>query len=84
MQVIECESGFDPMIQSQHKDQKGPNGLENSWGLVQINLDYNPQVTREEAQDWKFALEFIKKHFQEDRKWMWSCWKNKQQTSYGR
>ena len=74
MRVIECESGFDHLIQSQHKDSRGPNGLENSWGLVQINLDYNPNVKLEEALDWKFSLEFIKKHFQAGRKSMWSCW----------
>src|SRR3989344_576616 len=75
LKVIECESGFDHLTQSQHKDPKGPNGLENSWGLVQINLDYNPKVNLGEAMDWKFSIEFIKKHFQEGNKEMWSCWK---------
>lgn len=83
MQVIECESGFDALTQSQHKDPKGPNGLENSWGLVQINLDWNPDVTLTEALDWRYSLEFIKRKFATGKKSMWTCWRE-QQTAYGR
>ena len=84
MEVIECESGFDHLTQSWHRDPKGPNGQENSWGLVQINLDYNPNVNLEEALDWRFSVEFIKKHFQQGRKEMWTCWKILNKTAYGR
>lgn len=83
MRVIQCESGFKDWIQSEHKNPKGPNGRENSWGLVQINLDYNPQVTLDQALDWKYSLQFIKSNFEKGRQWMWTCWRENQ-MSYGR
>ncbi len=83
MQTIECESGFKDTIQSEHKDPKGPNGQENSWGLVQINLDHNPKVTLSEALDWKYSLKFIKENFEAGHQSMWTCWRNNQ-ISYGR
>ena len=75
MRVIECESGFDHLIQSQHPDLKGPNGKENSWGLVQINLDWNPEVKLEEALSWRFSLEFIKNQFAAGKQKLWTCWR---------
>lgn len=77
MGVIACESGFQDTVQSEHKDPKGPNGQENSWGLVQINLDHNPKVKLDQALDWKFSLEFIKSNFEQGRQRMWTCWKEK-------
>ena len=73
MEVIECESGFNATIQSFHPDPNGPNGREDSWGLVQINLPSHTEVTREQAQDWKFSLGFIKNNFKAGKKIKWSC-----------
>lgn len=83
MSVIECESGFQPTVQSWHKDPKGPNGRENSWGLVQINLDYN-DVALEDALDWKYSLDFIQKHFKAGRESMWTCWRDLNDLTYDR
>lgn len=72
--TIECESGFDPTIQSLHKDPTGPNGREDSWGLVQIHLPDHPSVTRAEATDPDFALDFMAKSFAAGHASMWSCY----------
>lgn len=72
--TIECESGFDPLIQSLHKDPTGPNGREDSWGLVQIHLPAHPTITREEATDPRFALDFMAKNFAAGKASMWSCY----------
>ena len=84
MKIIECESGFDPLIQSRHKDPSGPNGREDSWGLGQINLKWNPHVTREQAQNWRFSLNFIKRNFEAgNESWMWKeCWNKINQISH--
>lgn len=84
LKTIQCESGFDPLIQSQYKDPSGPNGLEDSWGLAQINLPAHPNITREQAQDWKFSLEFMKKNFAAGNQSMWTCWRNNHDLTYGR
>ena len=73
--LIECESAgtFDPTIQSRHiKD-----GIrEDSWGLAQIFLPAHPEITKEQAQDMDYSLQFIARNFQEGNYWMWvNCMK---------
>ena len=74
--VISCETGgtYDPKIQSYVIDPTGPNGREDSWGLSQIHLPAHTYVTREEAQDENFALEFMAKKFSEGEHHIWTCW----------
>lgn len=73
--VVECESGFDPGIQSFHPSPTGPNGREDSWGLAQINLPYHPDITREQAVNPDFALDYIASEFAKGHKGQWSCYK---------
>lgn len=57
--TIQCESGF-------RNIQSGiiKNGVrEDSWGLAQINLHYHPSVSRLQALDQDFAIEWMAKHF---------------------
>jgi len=56
-------------IQSRCIDKNGKR--ENSWGLVQINLDHNPQVTLEQALDPDFSLEFLASNLAQGRCKMW-------------
>ena len=49
---------------------------EDSWGLAQIHLPSHPDVTKQEAQDPKFAINFMAKNFASGDKWMWTCWRN--------
>ena len=46
-----------------------------SIGLVQIHLPSHPEVTREQAKDPAFALNFIVDEFQNGNEWKWSCWR---------
>ncbi len=71
--VIMCESQGRPEVQSGHPDPTGPNGREDSWGLSQIHLPSHPEITREQATDPDFALEFISKEFAAGRSWKWKA-----------
>lgn len=55
--IVKHESNYVPNIQSMYIDSNG--NRENSWGLAQINLDYNTSVTLEEAKDVEFSLNFL-------------------------
>lgn len=51
---------------------KQPAGsYEKSYGIAQIHLPDNPEVTREQAIDPAFAVEFMAKKFAEGRQRMW-------------
>lgn len=69
--VVYCESHYDVLIQSgyYHKGIR-----ENSWGLVQIDLDYN-SVTKKQAQDPDFALDFLGRNLKEGKGNMWTCYR---------
>lgn len=54
-----------------HKGQ--PNGRENSWGLAQIYLPAHQDVTREQALDPRFALQWMAKEFSKGNQHLWSC-----------
>lgn len=64
--VIYCESSNNP-------NAVGDNGT--SFGLSQIHLPAHPHVTREQALDMHFAIEFMAKAFANDDEWMWSCYR---------
>jgi len=51
----------------------GDNG--HSLGMVQINLPSHPNVTREQALDATFSLNFIVDAWLNNDMWMWTCWK---------
>lgn len=65
--IIKCESHGSTTIQSHHVK----NGVrEKSYGLSQIHLPSHPTVTREEAIDPEFAINFLAKNL---GKVKWSC-----------
>ena len=68
--VIDCESGGSTTIQS-HWMKHGKR--ENSWGIVQINLDAH-DVTKEQALDPQFAIDFLAKGLKEGNGKLWSCY----------
>ena len=57
--TITCESNASSTRQSEHLDPTGPNGREDSWGLVQLHLPSHRNVSRAEALDPDFALNFM-------------------------
>jgi len=64
LKTIYCESGY-KNIQS-NIVSKGER--ENSWGLAQINLKWNPQVEKEQALDPHFAIKWMSDNW-ETTKW---------------
>jgi hypothetical protein len=63
--VVSCESSF-------VKDAVGDAGM--SHGAVQIHLPSHPTVTKEQAHDPEFALNWMAERWQEGSEWMWSCY----------
>lgn len=45
---------------------------ENSWGLAQIHLPSHPSVTKEQAQDPEFSIEFMARHLSKGKD-IWNC-----------
>lgn len=65
--VINCESRYNPKAHNS-------NG-EDSWGLVQINLDAHKSITIEQATDPNFAIDFLAKNISKGKGSMWTCWR---------
>ena len=75
--VMYCESSGSTTIQSHYRYTKNnvPKGYavgdrEESYGLFQIHLPAHTDVTKEQAIDPKFAIEWTAKHWKDTR---WSC-----------
>lgn len=64
--VINCESNW---------NTQSVGDFGHSFGLVQIHLPSNPTITKEQALDPTFALNFITDKFIQGRQKMWSCYK---------
>lgn len=64
--VISCESGYDPHA-------IGDQG--NALGLVQINLLYHPDVTRAQAFDPNYALNFLAYFLSVGKGRLWTCYR---------
>lgn len=78
--IISCESGWNHTIQSNHvyTERNVPKGYkigdrEQSFGLVQIHLPAHPSITKEQAKDPEFALEFLAKNIAAGKSSMWTC-----------
>ena len=65
--IIKCESGF-------NISSVGDKGK--SFGLVQIHLPSHPEVTKQQALDFNFAVEFLSKNIAEGKADMWTCYRN--------
>jgi hypothetical protein len=78
--TLDCESLHfrDVKMQSTVPSKTGPNGHENSWGIAQIWLDPrgHPEVTRAEAQDPQFAVEWAATRFEQGYAREWTCYRN--------
>lgn len=64
--VIKCESGWKP-------NAIGDKGR--SIGLVQIYLPAHPHITKAQALDPVFAINFIIDEFINGNSWKWTCYK---------
>lgn len=79
--VIECESKFRIDVQSNHRytPTNVPPGYEvgdreQSFGLVQVHLPAHPTITKEQATNPEFAVEFLANNLQQNRGNMWTCY----------
>ena len=80
--VIDCENkDWDTNLQSRYKYPRDnthwgvkAGETEKSFGLAQIHLPDWPDITKEQAKDPDFALNFMAKKFSEDKEELWSCY----------
>lgn len=65
--VISCESRYNPMAHNSIG--------ENSWGLVQINLNAHKSITVEQATDPNYAIDFLAKNISKGNGRIWTCFR---------
>lgn len=63
--IINCESSYNPSA-------VGDNGT--SFGLSQIHLPAHPDITKEQAFNEDFAIEFMANALSKGQGKMWTCW----------
>ena len=72
LETVRCESRF-------RNVQSGivSNGIrEDSWGLAQINLPSHPSISKQQALQPEFALEWMTKQFSLGKASQWSCYRS--------
>lgn len=74
-QIVQCESQY-RNIQSEIPSTTGPNGREDSWGVVQIHLPDWPEITRDMALDHEFAIDFLASKLSNNQGYLWTCYRN--------
>lgn len=82
LSVISCESKYMVDVQSNHRytESNVPKGYkvgdrEQSFGLVQIHLPAHPNISKEQALDPEFSVEFLAKNLKQNRGNMWTCYR---------
>ena len=71
--IIKCESSNNPMAHNLTEN-------EDSWGLSQINLLAHKNITKEQATDPEFAIEFMTKNFDKAPQMWVTCYKKATQV----
>lgn len=80
LQTIICESPksddglFDPSGQSEFTDEAGKR--EESYGITEINLPSHPDITKEQATDAEWSIEWMTQQFAAGKASMWTCWRD--------
>ena len=64
--VINCESEYNPEAVGDHG---------HSLGLVQIHNFYHPEITRAQALDPEFAIDFLATNLAKGKGKLWSCYR---------
>ena len=86
MSVLKCESGYvvngEWMFSNQqskimlHNKAGDETGRENSWGVAQINLYWNPEVSKEQALDLEYSIKFLSNKLDKGLGARWTCWRS--------
>ena len=71
-ETLRYESAGWQNIQSFVKDPTGPNGREDSWGICQLHLPSNPTITKEQALDVRFCVQYTISEFDAGRASRWT------------
>lgn len=71
--TLKCESSVDGIPFD--TNAIGDGGT--SFGIAQIHLSAHPDVTRVQAMDGRWAIDWAAKEFSKGRAWQWTCWKIK-------
>ena len=77
--VIKCESGYDPMNEGDYN--LGPHGIYTpglgmtSFGVVQIHLPDHPEITKEQALDPVFSVDYLAEQIALGRGRQWTCYR---------
>jgi hypothetical protein len=66
-EVINCESGWNPRAVGDHGT---------SFGLSQIHLPAHPDITAKQAEDPKFAIDYMASTFAQGHAREWSCYQS--------
>lgn len=73
--TLRCESAGWQNIQSLVPNPSGPSGREDSWGVAQINLPSHTEVTKAQALDPAFAVDWAAQQFKAGNAWWWTCYR---------
>lgn len=65
-EIIHCESSGNP-------NAIGDNGQ--SYGLAQIHLPSWPDISKEQALDPEFAINFLAEKLSKNQGYLWTCWR---------
>ena len=74
--TLKCESDF-YNGQSYVKNSTGPNGRENSWGVAQIHLPSHPEISKEQALNPFWSINWMVDEWLKGNEWKWTCWHTK-------
>lgn len=70
-ETLQCESRFKPNALGDYRDSEPT-----SFGVAQIHLPAHPEVTRAQALDPIWSIEWTAKEFAAGRAWQWTCHRN--------
>lgn len=74
-ETLKYESSGFQNIQSKVLNAAGPYGHEDSWGIPQINLPSHPEITRLQALDIRWAVDWAAQRFKKGYQHEWSAWR---------
>jgi hypothetical protein len=69
--ISHCESNYQNIQSRIVKDGK----REESYGIAQIHLPSHPHITKQQALDVKFSLQFLKDEILAGNEWKWYGWR---------
>jgi hypothetical protein len=66
--ILNCESGLNPQAEGDKE-----NGQFTSFGISQIHLIAHPDITKAEALDYDFSIQFMAEQISKGNAQIWTC-----------